>query len=128
MQLRRVVPGASGGAAATPAAVGAGKQAGNVIAIIGANVVGIGLLYGANKLGKGSSESGGITCSPRTCIVGAPGAPCFCESNVLSGAPCGSTAAGAPIGAPCDGKSTPCQSNLSCNSGVCEDRDGRCPY
>ena len=64
----------------------------------------------------------------RTCIVGAPGAPCFCESNVLSGASCGSTPAGAPLGAPCDGKTTPCQSALSCNSGICEDRDGRCPY
>ena len=86
VQLRRVVPGASGAAAATPASVGAGKQAGNIIAIIGANVVGLGLLYGANKLGKGSSETGSVTCSPRVCVVGTPGAPCFCESNVLSGA------------------------------------------
>ena len=36
--------------------------------------------------------------------------------------------AGAPLGAPCDGKSVPCQATLSCNSGICEDRDGRCPY
>jgi len=128
VQLRRVVPGAAGAAAATPQHVGAGKQTGHVIAIIGANVVGLGLLYGANKLGKGASSSGGVTCSPRICIVGAPGAPCFCESNVLSGASCGTTQAGAPIGAPCDGTSVPCQSGLSCNSGVCEDRDGRCPY
>jgi len=128
VQLRRVVPGAAGAAAATPAHVGAGKQTGHIIAIVGANVVGLGLLYGANQLGKGSSSTGGVTCSPRICIVGTPGAPCFCESNVLSGASCGTTQAGAPIGAPCDGTSVPCQSALSCNSGVCEDRDGRCPY
>jgi len=128
VQLRRVVASGPGAAAPTPVPVGAGKHVGNLGAILGANVVGLGLLYGANALGKGSSETGGITCSPRSCIVGAPGAPCFCEGNVLSGAACGTTPAGAPIGAPCGGKSVPCQVDLSCNSGVCEDRDGRCPY
>jgi hypothetical protein len=128
VQLRRVVTGAGGAAAATPPSVSAGKQAGSILAIIGANVVGLGLLYGANKLGQGSSETGGVTCSPRVCIVGAPGAPCFCEGNVLSGASCGTTPAGSPIGAPCDGTSVPCQAALSCNSGTCEDRDGRCPF
>ncbi len=118
----------AGGRRRTPPA-GAGKYLGHVGAIIGANVVGLGLLYGANKLGKGSSESGVLTCSPRTCIVGATiNDPCFCEGNVVSGAPCGTTTGGAPINAPCDGKSVPCQSTLSCNSGVCQDRDGRCPY
>jgi hypothetical protein len=126
--LHRVVAGGAGAAAATPAHVGAGKQAGHLGAIIGANVVGLGLLYGVNKLGKGSSETGAVTCSPRICIVGTPGAPCFCEGNVLSGASCGTTEAGAPIGAPCDGHAVPCQQALSCNSGICEDRDGRCPY
>ena len=128
VQLRRVVPGAAGAAGATAPPVSAGKQAGNIIGIVGANVVGLGLLYGANKLGQGSSETGTVTCSPRVCIVGAPGAPCFCEGNVLSGASCGTTAAGAPIGAPCDGTTVPCQAALSCNSGICEDRDGRCPF
>lgn len=128
VQLRRVVPGVAGAAGAAAAPVSAGKQAGNIIGIIGANVVGLGLLYGANKLGQGSSETGGVTCSPRVCIVGAPGAPCFCEGNVLSGASCGTTPAGSPIGAPCDGTSVPCQAALSCNSGICEDRDGRCPF
>ncbi len=127
VQLRRVAAGA-GAAAPTAAPVGAGKQAGNIAAIVGANVVGLGLLYGANELGKGSSESGVVTCSPRTCIVGAPNEPCFCEGNVLSGASCETTQGGAPIGAPCDGRSVPCQSGLSCNSGLCEDRFGRCPY
>jgi hypothetical protein len=128
VQLRRVAASGPGAAAPTAAPVGAGKQAGNIAAIIGANVVGLGLLYGANKLGKGSSETGVITCSPRTCIVGAPNEPCFCEGNVLSGAPCGTTTGGAPLNAPCDGKAVPCEAALSCNSGLCEDRFGRCPY
>jgi hypothetical protein len=128
VQLRRVVPGSGAGAPA-PAESSAGKQAGHVLGIIGANVVGLGLLYAANELGKGGAESGVVTCSPRTCITGAPNEPCFCEGNVLSGAPCGSTPAGSPIGAPCDVRSnTPCQAGLSCNSGICEDRSGRCPY
>jgi hypothetical protein len=128
VQLRRLATGGAGAAAPTAPPVSAGKQAGHIGAIIGANVVGLGLLYGANKLGKGSSESGVVTCSPRTCIVGAPNAPCFCEGNVLSGASCGTTRAGAPIGGFCEVPGVPCQSGLSCNSGLCEDRDGRCPY
>ena len=54
--------------------------------------------------------------------------PCFCEGNVVSGASCGTTSGGAPIGAPCDGSDVPCQASLSCNSGICEDRFGRCPF
>ena len=127
VQLRRVATG-GGAAAPTAAPVGAGKQAGNLVAIVGANVVGLGLLYGANKLGKGSSETGVVTCSPRTCIIGAPNEPCFCEGNVLSGASCETTQGGAPLNAPCDGRSVPCEASLSCNSGICEDRFGRCPY
>jgi hypothetical protein len=119
---------APAGGTAPSAKAGAGTHAGNVAIVIGANVVGLGLLYGVNKLGKGSAETGVVTCSPRTCIVGALNEPCFCEGNVLSGASCGTTTTGAPIGAPCDGKSVPCQAGLSCNSGLCEDRFGRCPY
>jgi hypothetical protein len=107
---------------------GGGSHLKNFGLILGANVVGLGALYAANKLGKGSSESGVVTCSPRVCIVGAPNAPCFCEGNVVSGASCGTTTGGAPIGAPCDGKSVPCQAGLSCNGNVCEDRFGRCLY
>ena len=128
VQLRRVAAGGAGAKAPAAVPAGAGKQFGNVAAIVGANVVGLGLLYGANKLGKGSSESGVVTCSPRTCIVGAPNEPCFCEGNVLSGASCGTTESGAPLNAPCDGKTVPCEASLSCNSGLCEDRFGRCPY
>jgi hypothetical protein len=121
---------AAGGAGAAPGKTSLGQHARNLGIVLGANVVGLGLLYGANRLGKGSSSTGTLTCSPRTCIVGAPNAPCFCEgsSNVVSGASCGSTTAGQPLAAPCDGKDTPCQSGLSCNGNLCEDRFGRCPY
>lgn len=128
VRLRRVLAGGASGKAPAAPPTSAGKQAGHILGIIGANVVGLGLLYGANELGKGSSESGVVTCSPRTCITGAPNEPCFCENNVLSGADCGTTESGAPLNAPCDGKAVPCEANLSCNSGLCEDRFGRCPY
>ena len=118
----------AGAPSTTKAKAGAGRHVSNLGLVLGANVVGLGLLYGVNELGKGSSEQGVITCSPRVCIVGAPGAPCFCEGNVVSGASCGTTTSGAPIGAPCDGKDVPCESGLSCNSGVCEERTERCPY
>jgi hypothetical protein len=120
------VPGVEGKPAAEKG--GAGTHAGNVAKVIGANVVGLGLLWAANELGQGSSEAGVLTCSPRVCIVGAPNAPCFCEGNVVSGASCGSTTGGVPIGGACDGTTQPCQASLSCNSNVCEDRFGRCPY
>jgi len=121
------ISAAEGASAPTPRA-GVGRHVGNLGLVVGANVVALGLLYGANKLGKGSSESGVLTCSPRVCIVGASiNDPCFCEGNVVSGMSCGTTS-GAPIGAPCDGRSVLCQATLSCNSGICEDRDGRCQY
>jgi hypothetical protein len=121
---------AAGASAATPApSTGAGRYAGHLGLVIGANVVGLGLLYGVNKLGQGSSQTGVVTCSPRTCIVGAGiNDPCYCEGNVVSGASCGTTQGGAPVNAACQVPSQPCQSGLSCNSGVCQDRDGRCPY
>jgi hypothetical protein len=120
---------AAEGAAAPPPHTGVGQHAGHLGLVIGANVVALGLLYGVNKVGKGSSESGVVTCSPRVCIVGATiNDPCFCEGNVVSGVSCGTTVSGAPLGAPCDGTSVPCQATLSCNSGICEDRFGRCQY
>jgi hypothetical protein len=120
---------AAGGVSAPAPHAGVGRHVGNLGLVVGANVVALGLLYGVNKLGKGSSESGVLTCSPRVCIVGATiNDPCFCEGNVVSGVSCGTTVGGAPLGAPCDGKSVPCQATLSCNSGICEDRFGRCQY
>jgi hypothetical protein len=115
-------------AAKTPPA-GGGQHLKNLGIVLGANVVGLGLLYGVNKLGKGSSESGVVTCSPRTCVVGPTiNDPCYCEGNVVSGVDCGTTESGAPINAPCLVPTVPCQALLSCNSGYCQDRDGRCPY
>jgi hypothetical protein len=126
---------AAGGATAAPETAAAskasgGNRAGYVAAVIGANVVGLSALYAVNKLGKGSSGSGSLTCSPRSCIVGAPNSPCFCDSNsnVVTGASCGSTTAGQPLNAPCSVPDQPCQSGLSCNSNLCEDKFGRCPY
>lgn len=100
----------------------------HVGAILGATAVGLGALYGANKLGSGSSEQGTITCSPRRCVVGAPGEPCFCEGNVVSGSDCGETETGVPIGELCVWPTRPCEALLSCNSGFCEDRFGFCPF
>jgi len=111
-----------------PPKVSAGQHAGNLAKVVGANVVGLGLLYGVNQLGQGSSAGGALTCSPRVCIVGAPNQPCFCEGNVVSGSSCGGTTGGVPIGGACDVPANPCQASLSCNSNVCEDRFGRCPY
>jgi hypothetical protein len=97
-------------------------------AILGATAVGVAGVYGVNQLGQGSSDEGTITCSPRRCIVGAPNEPCFCEGNVVSGDPCGETESGVEIGGACEYPSLPCQALLSCNSGICEDRFGRCPF
>jgi hypothetical protein len=121
-------PGESSAATTEKKATGVGHTAKIIGIILGANAVGIGLLYGVNQLGKGTSSSGVVTCSPHNCIVGDPGQPCFCEGNVLSGASCGSTTAGVPVGGACKLPSQPCQAGFSCNSGLCEDRFGRCPY
>jgi len=121
-------PAAEGAAGPAPHA-GVGRHAGNLGLVVGANVVALGLLYGANKLGQGSSEAGVLTCSPRVCIVGATiNDPCYCEGNVVSGVSCGTTVSGVQLGGPCNGTSVPCQATLSCNSGMCEDRFGRCQY
>jgi len=135
VRLARPGAGASEEEGATSAAAGTaegstsvGRHLGNFGVVLGATAVGLGLLYGANELGKGSSEEGVVTCSPRRCVVGAPTEPCFCEGNVVSGDSCGTTASGVPIGGACDWPSMPCEATLSCNSGLCEDRFGRCPY
>ncbi len=114
-----------------PAKTSAGKHLRNIGIVLGANVVGLGLLYGVNKLGKGSNTGGGVlTCSPRWCIVGVPPNPCGCQGPVLSGAPCGTPSTGVTEGNACDTQSgaSPCQSGLSCNNNVCEGPSGRCPF
>jgi hypothetical protein len=121
---------AEGGAAgpAAPETTSAGQHFRNLGAVLGVTAVGLGALYGVNELGKGGAEEGTITCSPRHCVVGAPNAPCFCEGNVVSGEPCGDTESGVEIGGACHYPDMPCQALLSCNSGICEDQFGRCPF
>jgi len=119
---------AAGGASSAPQTTSAGTHFKNVGIVLGATAVGLAGLYGVNQLGQGSSEGGSITCSPRECVVGAPNEPCFCEGNVVSGNPCGETETGVEIGGECSLPSRPCQATLSCNSGFCEDRFGRCPF
>jgi hypothetical protein len=113
---------------ATKTTTGGGSHVKNLGAILGATAVGLGALYGVNQLGQGGAEEGTVTCSPRRCVVGAPGEPCFCEGNVVSGESCGETETGIPIGGTCDFPTMPCEALLSCNSGICEDRFGRCPF
>jgi len=131
VRLARAKAAASGtgaeAAGAAPQKVTAGKRAGHFAAIVAANVVALGALYGVNKAGK-STSTGVVTCSPRYCIIAGPGEPCLCNANVLSGAPCGSTASGAPQQGVCNNTDLPCQSGLSCNAGICQDRFGFCPY
>jgi len=128
--------GAGGGAtaASTPGKTSAGTFAKYGALVLGANVVGLGLLYGANQLGKGSA-SGTNICSPRLCQVGVPGASCVCFPNADTGVSCGSTTGGVELGLPCDGTTRPCRSGFSCDilqgasGGICEDPKGggRCP-
>jgi hypothetical protein len=120
-------PSAAAGGGAAPKKVSAGDRVGHVAAILGANVVAAGAIYGVNKLGQGGSTSG-TSCSPRNCFIGAPGEPCLCNANVLAGAPCNTVPGGVPLGGACDGTTRPCQSGFSCNGGVCQDGSGACPY
>ena len=50
------------------------------------------------------------------------------RGNVVSGASCGSTTGGVADRRAVRRHHPPCQASLSCNSNVCEDRFGRCPY
>jgi hypothetical protein len=108
--------------------VTAGQRVGQLGAVLIANAVAAGTLYGVNKAGK-STTGGAVTCSPRNCIITAPGEPCVCNpASIVSGASCGSTTSGVPLLGVCDGTTLPCQAGFSCNRGFCEDRSGVCPY
>ena len=120
--------GAVGEASRAPETTSAGQHFKNLGIVLGATAVGLAGLYGVNELGQGSAEEGTVTCSPRRCVIGAPNEPCFCEGNVVSGAPCGETESGVEIGGPCEFPDRPCRALLSCNSGFCEDRFGHCPF
>ena len=100
--------------------------------VLGANAVGLGLVYGVNKVGKGSA-AGGTTCSPRLCQVGVPGQGCVCQPSITTGVSCGDTAAGVDLLGICDGRTLPCRSGLSCDllpnttSYVCHEPGTYCP-
>jgi hypothetical protein len=98
--------------------------------IVAANVVGIGAFALANKLGKGKDDGPPqVSCSPRRCFLIALTEPCDCNTLNTTSLPCGSSTSGVGYGGACnvDG-GLPCQAGLSCNSGICEDRFGHCPF
>lgn len=107
-----------------------GSAFGAAAGIVAANVVAVGALALANKAGK-SQDSGPpqVTCSPRRCFLVALNEPCQCNTTSTTGQPCGNTTSGVGYAAACnvDG-GEPCQAGLSCNSGICEDRFGHCPF
>lgn len=125
---------AGGGSPSPAGAAGGAKGGGSFLSGVGgfvtANVIGLGALFGINKLAneKNQTGTGAVTCSPRSCVAGAPGDPCFCNTNLASGGSCGSTAAGVPFAMACSVPAMPCQSDLSCDNGICEDKFGTCPF
>ncbi|HEY7512996.1 MAG TPA: hypothetical protein VIC87_00880, partial [Vicinamibacteria bacterium] len=99
--------------------------------VIGVAAVGTGAFLGVNRLLQDEGESGGSgtpTCSPRTCVAGVPGDPCQCNTTLVNGASCGDTPSGVSFAGACSPPSLPCQSDLSCNNGICEDTFGACPF
>ena len=128
VRLKRADSADSPASAAPAPKITGGKRVGHLGAIVAANVVAAGLLFGVNKVGKSTSASGVVTCSPRNCIIASIGEPCLCNANVLSGASCGVTASGVVQLGACNTTDRPCQAGLSCNRGICEDRFGACPF
>lgn len=98
--------------------------------ILAANVVAIGAFALANKAGQGK-ENGPpqVSCSPRRCFFISATEPCQCNTTLTSGAVCGSTTNGVGYAGACNvDAALPCAAGLSCNSGLCEDRFGHCPF
>lgn len=120
-------PGASGEVELrkTAAALGGPGLAKGVAGVIGANIVGVGALVGANRaLQDNTSGTTTITCSPRACFtVSGSGQPCDCgntRSNVITGGSCGQTASGVAQGGKCSLPDQPCQAQLSCDDTFCQ--------
>jgi hypothetical protein len=124
----------AGGGSASPGGAAGAKAGGSFLSgvggVVAANVIGLGALFGINKLANEKNQTGNgmVTCSPRSCVAGAPGDPCFCNTTLASGGSCGSTASGVPFAMACSVPAMPCQSDLSCNNGICEDKFGTCPF
>lgn len=107
-----------------------GSAFGAVGGIVAANVVGLGAFALANKAGKGKDDGPPqVSCSPRRCFLISFNEPCQCNTTGTTGQPCGSTTSGVGYAGACnvDG-GQPCEAGLSCNSGICEDRFGHCPF
>ena len=94
-------------------------------------VVGAGVFVGTTRLTQDNSNAAQATsCSPRSCLIGLPGQGCLCvnNSNIVTGASCGSVAGGVAFGGSCSVPDRPCASGLSCNNAICQDRSGDCPF
>src|SRR5262245_14974522 len=118
--------GGTGGAAG--GAKGPGMKAGT-LGFIGANIVALGALLGVTHATQDQSAgTSTLVCSPRVCLIGAPGEPCDCTSTITTGQDCGQTQTGIPIRGACALPDLPCQALLSCNNNICEDRLGSCPF
>jgi hypothetical protein len=118
-------------ASASPGKAGGGGKGMGTLAIIGANVLGIGGFIAAAQLAQDTPSGSQNTCSPRECLVGVPGQGCDCGPNdtgIVTGASCGETPGGIPLGAACNPPARPCATGLSCNGGICEDSAGACPF
>jgi hypothetical protein len=106
-----------------------------VSGIVAANLVGVGALVGLNKALQDNQAAGTkATCSPRACVVvSVPGDACDCSptlSNIVSGGSCGQTTNGIAIGGACSLPTRPCESEVSCDNGVCQNPfplGGPCP-
>lgn len=124
------------GGAAVGASAGEARRGGGAIrgvgAVIAANVVGVGGLLLANNLLQDSQSITGVVtgCSLRSCFAATQG-DCAngCSNNtVLARASCGNVPGGVPIHEACSIPERPCQANLSCTNGFCEDQAGLCPF
>ena len=98
-------------------------------AFLGANVVAGAALVGVNQLGKTTPDGGKASCSPRNCIVTSPTDPCDCNTMNVTGGDCGATTTGVAYLGVCNPEAgLPCEASLTCAGGICDARDGRCPF
>jgi len=122
-------PSPAAGPAGSPSGTkGPGKKS-RLLGFVGANIVALGaLLANSHATQDKSTGTSAFVCSPRSCLIGAPGEPCDCTSTITTGQDCGQTTGGVPVRGACALPNLPCQALLSCNNGVCEDRLGSCPF
>ncbi len=123
-----LVPTPAGAARSAPAPPKGGMSGKAIGAFLAVNVVAAGALVGVNQLGKTVPGAGKLSCSPRTCNI-TPPSECFCNTQNVTGAACGSTPSGVPYYQPCNVEGgLPCEANLTCVDGLCDARDGACGF